>query len=72
MSKDNKPAKVKTAKIKTARWRIVLRFMIPVFLLIALIGGMIVGYVIFGKRSIDEVFHWETWKHVFDLVFTPS
>ncbi|MNP36348.1 DNA-directed RNA polymerase subunit beta [compost metagenome] len=67
MSKPTKPT-----KIKTPRWRIVLRFMIPIFFLIAIISGMIVGYVVLGKRSIDEVFHWGTWKHVFDLVFAPS
>ncbi|AOZ93215.1 DNA-directed RNA polymerase subunit beta [Paenibacillus crassostreae] len=62
----------KSVKKTTPTWRIVLRYMIPIFLLIALISGMVVGYVILGKRSIEEVFLWETWKHVYDLVFAPS
>lgn len=73
MSKADEPTKTtKVAKTKTPTWRIVLRCLVPVFLLIGLMSGMIVGYVVFGKRSIDEVFHWETWKHVLDLVFAPS
>lgn len=67
MSESNKPVKK-----KTPTWRVVLRYMIPIFLLIALFSGMVVGYVILGKRSIGEVFLWETWKHVYDLVFAPS
>lgn len=67
MSKDPKPAN----NTKTARWRIVLRFMIPLFLLLALVGGVMVGYVVLGKRSMGEVFVWDTWKHVYDLVFAP-
>ncbi|WP_438348824.1 DNA-directed RNA polymerase subunit beta [Paenibacillus sp. FA6] len=76
MSKANEATKntktTKVAKPKTPTWRIVLRWLVPVFLLIGLMSGMIVGYVVFGKRSINEVFHWETWKHVLDLVFAPS
>lgn len=68
MSDDRKPTQNRK---KTPRWRIVLRFMIPLFLLIALVVGVIVGYVVFGKRSLGEVFEWDTWKHVFDLVFAP-
>ncbi|MEC0092558.1 hypothetical protein PMSD_08835 [Paenibacillus macquariensis subsp. defensor] len=67
MSEERKP----TQKSPTPRWRIVLRFMIPLFLLLALVGGMMVGYVVMGKRSMSEVFIWDTWKHVFDLVFAP-
>ena len=61
----------KTTKRKTARWRVVVRWMIPLFLLAALLGGMIAGYVVVGKESMADVFKWETWKHVFDLVFAP-
>ncbi|WP_425313222.1 DNA-directed RNA polymerase subunit beta [Paenibacillus mangrovi] len=56
---------------KTARWRIVIRWMIPLFLLLALAGGLIVGYVVVGKQSLSEVFEWKTWQHVIDLVFAP-
>ncbi|WP_339325247.1 DNA-directed RNA polymerase subunit beta [Paenibacillus sp. FSL W8-0194] len=49
----------------------VIRWMIPLFLLLALVGGMIVGYVVIGKQSLSDVFKWETWQHVIDLVFAP-
>lgn len=59
------------ARRKTARWRVVMRWMIPLFLVLALAGGMICGYVIIGKQSLSEVFDWKTWQHVIDLVFAP-
>ncbi|WP_170307946.1 DNA-directed RNA polymerase subunit beta [Paenibacillus dakarensis] len=45
--------------------------MVPIFLLLALVGGMVVGYVVLGKQDIGEAFKWSTWKHVFDLIFAP-
>ena len=45
--------------------------MVPIFLLLALAGGMVFGYVILGKQDIGEALKWSTWKHVFDLVFAP-
>ncbi|GIO67555.1 DNA-directed RNA polymerase subunit beta [Paenibacillus sp. FSL M7-1455] len=69
---DGKPDDgTKPARKKTARWRIVIRWMIPLFLLLALVGGLIVGYVVIGKQSLSDVFKWETWQHVIDLVFAP-
>ncbi|GIO33186.1 MULTISPECIES: DNA-directed RNA polymerase subunit beta [Paenibacillus] len=62
---------MKPARRKTARWRIVIRWMIPLFLLLALIGGLIFGYVVIGKQSLSDVFEWKTWQHVIDLVFAP-
>lgn len=65
------PENGQPARRKTARWRIVIRWMIPLFLVLALIGGMTVGYVVFGKQSLSDVFEWKTWQHVIDLVFAP-
>lgn len=56
---------------KTSGWKIALRIMVPVIMLLALAGGMVIGYVVIGGRSIGEAFQWSTWKHVFDLVFAP-
>lgn len=56
---------------KTPGWKIALRIMVPIFLLLALAGGMVFGYVILGKQDIGEALKWSTWKHVFDLVFAP-
>lgn len=72
MSKESKTEKVKPPKPpkrKIATWKIVFRWMIPLFLLLALLGGMMVGYVVFGKQEMSEVFRLETWKHVIDLIF---
>ncbi|PQP87332.1 DNA-directed RNA polymerase subunit beta [Paenibacillus sp. AR247] len=63
--------RAKPAVRKTARWRIVIRWMIPLFLLLALVGGMTFGYVFIGKQSLPDVFQWKTWQHVIDLVFAP-
>ncbi|GIO62916.1 DNA-directed RNA polymerase subunit beta [Paenibacillus cineris] len=63
--------KAKPVVRKTARWRIVIRWMIPLFLLLALVGGMTFGYVFIGKQSLSDVFQWKTWQHVIDLVFAP-
>jgi len=68
---DGKNDNQKPVRRKTARWRIVIRWMIPLFLVLALLGGMIVGYVVIGKQSLSEVFEWKTWQHVIDLVFAP-
>nr|WP_054954625.1 DNA-directed RNA polymerase subunit beta [Paenibacillus dakarensis] len=60
-----------TKQRKTSGWKIALRIMVPIFLLLALVGGMVVGYVVLGKQDIGEAFKWSTWKHVFDLIFAP-
>ncbi|MFB5759899.1 DNA-directed RNA polymerase subunit beta [Paenibacillus medicaginis] len=46
-------------------------FVIPLLLVISLLGGMIAGYVVVGKHSLEDVFNMATWRHVFDLVFAP-
>lgn len=56
---------------KTSGWKIAVRIMVPIFLVLALGGGMVFGYVVLGKQELSEVFQWSTWRHVFDLVFSP-
>lgn len=56
---------------KTSGWKIAVRIMIPVLLVLALFGGMVFGYVVLGDQEFSEVFEWGTWKHVFDLIFAP-
>ena len=41
----------------------------PALLLFGIGFGLYVGYVEFGDGRPDDVFRWETWKHVLDLVF---
>ncbi|WP_445993902.1 DNA-directed RNA polymerase subunit beta [Paenibacillus medicaginis] len=60
-----------TAAVQKSVWRIARHFVIPLLLVISLLGGMIAGYVVVGKHSLEDVFNMATWRHVFDLVFAP-
>ncbi|GIQ61988.1 hypothetical protein PACILC2_05560 [Paenibacillus cisolokensis] len=60
-----------------SRWlralRIILRIcVVPVLFLIALCGGLYIGYVVLGNGSADDVFDWTTWQHMYDLIFADS
>lgn len=59
------------------RWaRITLKIakylIVPVLCVIAIFGGMIIGYVVIGKQELSDVFHFDTWKHLYDLVFKDN
>jgi nitrate reductase NapE component len=45
---------------------------VPILCIVAVLGGMYIGYSIIGKRPAADVFHWATWKHMYDLVFADS
>ncbi|BBH23880.1 hypothetical protein Back11_52250 [Paenibacillus baekrokdamisoli] len=45
---------------------------IPSLCVIAIVGGMYIGYAVMGKRPASEVFDLATWKHMYDLVFAGS
>ncbi len=45
---------------------------VPLIMLIMLVAGLYVGYVIVGKGPEDDVFQWQTWRHLYDLVFAES
>lgn len=45
---------------------------VPSLSVIAIVGGMYIGYVIVGKRPASEVFDLATWKHMYDLIFSES
>ncbi|MFC5653105.1 DNA-directed RNA polymerase subunit beta [Paenibacillus solisilvae] len=45
---------------------------VPALCVIAIVGGMCVGYVTIGKGSVSDVFNLATWKHMYDLVFADS
>jgi hypothetical protein len=53
-------------------WTIVKVMIIPVLCVMALILGMVVGYAILGGRPVSEVFEWNTWKHMYDLVYSDG
>jgi len=41
----------------------------PTLLVVGLYVGLRAGYVRFGGGDPDDVLRWETWKHMYDLVF---
>ncbi|MWC27217.1 DNA-directed RNA polymerase subunit beta [Paenibacillus sp. MMS18-CY102] len=49
------------------RWAVV-----PILLFWATIAGLYVGYSVLGKQPSGEVFQVETWKHVYDLIFSDA
>jgi hypothetical protein len=50
-------------------WMTVKLLIIPVLCLAALIFGLAVGYTVLGGQPVSEVFHVNTWKHMYDLIF---
>lgn len=46
--------------------------MLGLLLIISLIGGLMVGYAVVGNGSALEVFDWNTYKHIYDLVFKTN
>ncbi len=54
-----------------SKWVIIQWVLIPLLLIVALGGGLAVGYVVLGKRELSEALQWSTWRHVYDLVFAP-
>ncbi len=74
MSKEEqKDKQVKKKPRKGGVWLKTIRVIwIPIVCLAALIGGLTIGYVYIGGQDLADVFKWETWKHVYDLVFAES
>lgn len=52
-------------------WSLVWTLVILIILLAAGFGGVVVGYVFFGKQPWSDLLEWSTWRHVYDLVFSP-
>ncbi|WP_047150816.1 DNA-directed RNA polymerase subunit beta [Aneurinibacillus tyrosinisolvens] len=44
--------------------------LVPFLLFVALLAGMIAGYGVLGKGNALDVFNLNTWKHIYDLVFS--
>ncbi|MFC0212931.1 DNA-directed RNA polymerase subunit beta [Paenibacillus chartarius] len=44
----------------------------PVACLVALLVGLTAGYVVLGGGSASDVFEFQTWQHLFDLVFAAE
>lgn len=66
MTQTNSPA-----EDKRSGWITLLRIVLVIlFLALAVIVGMAVGYTVLGKQELGDVWEWSTWQHVFDLVFS--
>ncbi|QYR22086.1 DNA-directed RNA polymerase subunit beta [Paenibacillus sp. sptzw28] len=61
----------KTRALRVLLWML-RKSVVPLLCIVAVLGGMYIGYSIIGKRPAADVFHWATWKHMYDLVFADS
>ncbi|WP_449599077.1 DNA-directed RNA polymerase subunit beta [Paenibacillus sp. Marseille-Q9583] len=69
---EDKPEDKKESKRRgLSKWTLIQWILIPLLLVAALGGGLVVGYVVLGKKEFSDVLQWSTWKHVYDLVFAP-
>lgn len=63
----------KTAKRRKKRnpWLRMLRLLVvPILLFWAIVAGLYVGYSVLGDQPKGEVFELQTWKHMYDLMFS--
>ncbi|MBY3619194.1 DNA-directed RNA polymerase subunit beta [Acinetobacter sp. CUI P1] len=68
---DKKEDKKEKKRDGVSKWTLIQWILIPLLLVAALGGGLIVGYVVLGKKEFSDVLQWSTWRHVYDLVFAP-
>ncbi|CAH8719626.1 DNA-directed RNA polymerase subunit beta [Paenibacillus thiaminolyticus] len=60
-----------TAKKKSrssVKWLVRL-VIVPLTCVLTLIAGLITGYVVVGKGTVAEALNFDTWRHLFQLVF---
>lgn len=43
--------------------------LVPFLLFLSLVIGLMIGYSVIGKKPVSEVFDWNTYKHMYDLIF---
>lgn len=52
-------------------WPVLRHLIVPVVCILVLFAGMAAGYVIIGDKPMSDVWEWDTWMHMFDLIFAP-
>lgn len=58
-------------KKKRNPWLRMLRLLVvPILLFWAVVAGLYVGYSVLGHQPQGEVFELQTWKHMYDLMFS--
>ena len=53
------------------KFHVITKLVVLFLCVVALIGGMAVGYTYLGDQPLSDVWKKETWQHVFDLIFAP-
>ncbi|NGQ95585.1 DNA-directed RNA polymerase subunit beta [Brevibacillus sp. SYP-B805] len=46
--------------------------LVPFLLFFSLVIGLIIGYSVIGKLPVAEVFDFNTYKHMYDLIFSGT
>lgn len=77
MEENEDEKKTKKAKVQLKKWKRVLFLTckwlgIPFLCVVGLGAGMVIGYVYLGKRPMNEVYEFDTWRHIYDLVFSQT
>lgn len=72
-------AKTETQEVEEEprRWHWSIRLLVRIFMillfpaacLLAIYVGLYVGYVRLGDQPAEDILQWETWRHIYDLVF---
>ncbi|WP_256759167.1 DNA-directed RNA polymerase subunit beta [Cohnella sp. WQ 127256] len=72
-TRSNEPSNKSSGRvIAQIIWMSIKLLIIPVLCIIALIVGLAIGYVILGDKPLSDVFDFNTWKHMYDLVFAEG
>jgi hypothetical protein len=61
---------VKRRKKRNPWLRLLRWIFVPMLLFWSIVAGLYVGYTVLGHQPKGEVFQLETWKHMYDLVFS--
>ncbi|MFH5187593.1 DNA-directed RNA polymerase subunit beta [Paenibacillus sp. TAB 01] len=77
MAENEEEKKTKKAEVRPKRWKrslfLACKWLgIPFLCVVGLGAGMVIGYVYLGKRPMDEVYEFDTWRHIYDLVFSQT
>lgn len=64
-------AKQSSPVLKTLFW-LLRKLIAPIIMVVMLCVGLYIGYAVLADQPSDEVFKFETWKHLWDLIFADS
>ncbi len=72
--RDMQEAQQREQKKGNKKWAITASkvLMVPLLLFFSLVLGLLIGYSVIGKKPVSEVFDWNTYKHMYDLIFAGT